>query len=46
MNTLAIGAVSGIIVACYLVVAMFVLRSLSVKLHGTPAGEGLAALVL
>lgn len=46
MNSLAIGAVSGIVIACHLLLGLFLLRTLAIKLSGTTAGEGLAAIIL
>jgi len=46
MNFLVPSGVNALVFLCFLVLALFVLRAGVVALHGTPAGEGLAALAL
>lgn len=44
MNALAIGAVGGIALLCYLIIANFLVKMATIALAGHPAGEGLAAI--
>lgn len=46
MSFLLVGAVGGVVTACYLLLALFILRMTAIKLAGTTAGEGLAAIVI
>lgn len=46
MNPLAISAASAANFAAMFLIAKFLLMQLAIKLRGTPAGQGLAALVL